>query len=91
MATPADDDRVLAFRIGQLERQVETGFKDVQKTILDTSLTFVRLDLYLSERDGMRADMDAIRKLAMWAVGLVCSTALGAVILGIVAMSGAFK
>lgn len=79
---------VIAHRLTALEKRVDEGFGQLQATIIATSLTFVRLDLYLSERDNMRADMDALRRLSMWSLGLVCSTAIGAIVLGILSMSG---
>ncbi len=81
---------VIVHRLTTLEHRVDDGFTTLNKTIIDTSLTFVRLDLYLSERDNARADMEALRRLVMWAIGLVCSTTIGAVILGILGMSGVF-
>lgn len=88
----ADDAHraVLEHRLTSLERKVDTGFSSLHETIVATSTTFVRLDLYLSERDNLRADIEAVRRLAMWSVGLVCTTAVGAVVLGIVAASGVF-
>lgn len=86
-----ESSAVIAHRLTTLEHRVEKGFATLNKTIIDTSITFVRLDLYLSERDSMRADMDALRRLAMWSLGLVCSTAIGAVVLGIIGMSGVFS
>lgn len=82
---------VIEHRLRTLETRVDAGFTSVQETIVATSVTFVRLDLYMSERDNQRADIEAVRKLAMWSVGLVVSTALGAIVLGIISMSGAFR
>lgn len=85
-----DSNAVIAHRLTALEKRVDEGFHALNKTIIDTSHTFVRNDLYQSERDNMRADMDGLRRLCMWALGLVCSTAIGAIVYGLVSLSGAF-
>lgn len=80
----------LGRRLDKLEGKVDRGFEELRDTIVATSSTFLRLDLYLAERDAQRADLEAVKKIAMWALALVCSTVLGAVLLAIISMSGAF-
>lgn len=81
----------LGRRLEKLEEKVDRGFESLNETIVATSVTFVRLDLYLSERDNMKDDLEAVRKLSMWALALVVSTTIGAIVLGIVSASGAFS
>lgn len=92
--TPDNDNLVttgeLGRRLNKLEGKVDSGFEGVQATIIATSTTFVRLDLYLSERDAMKADVDAVKKLAMWTLGMMISVCIGAIILGILSASGVF-
>ena len=89
------DDQIttgeLGRRLDHLESRVSSGFRELNDTIIATSGTYLRLDLYMAERDAQRADVEAVKKLAMWALGLVCSVTLGAVILGILSMSNAFS
>lgn len=85
--TPGELDR----RLSRLESKVDGGFEALHARIISTSSTFVRADLYVSERDHTRDEIDGVRKLAMWAIGLVCSVAVGAIIIGIVNASGAVQ
>ena len=78
----------MAYRLTELEKKVDAGFASVNATIISTSVTYVRGDLYQAQREADRSDVEAARKLAMWALALVSSTALGAIVLGIVNASG---
>lgn len=80
----------LGRRLDKLEGKVDRGFEELRDTIVATSVTFVRLDLYLSERDALKDDIESVRKLSMWALALVVSTTIGAIVLGIIGASGAF-
>ena len=79
---------LFSHRLTELEKKVDAGFAGVNATIISTSVSYVRADLYDAQREADRSDVEAGRKLAMWALGIVVSTALGAIVLGIVSASG---
>lgn len=76
-------------RIDRFEQMTSEHFRVLHDQI--AALRFVPLDLYLSERDTLRGEVDKASRLGMWALGLMCSIVLGSVILGIVGMSGALS
>lgn len=89
--TPAE----LGRTVKRLEVRVEDGFKKtdsglehLQAMILALSTTYVRLDLYLSERDTMRNDIETAKKIAMWSLGAIASVVIGAIVVAMVGASG---
>lgn len=80
----------LGRRLERLESHVSDGFRELNATIIATSSTYLRIDLYLSERDAQKEELEATRRIAMWALGTICSVTLGAIVLGIISLSGAF-
>lgn len=79
---------VIEHRLTSLEYKVDNGFQSLHETIIATSTTFVRLDLYLAQREGDREDIDRAIKIAMWALGLICATVIGAILVGVMGAAG---
>lgn len=85
----------LDWRLTEMEKRFEanTAHIDRRFDLLSTqvsTLAFVRADLYASEKAALEARVDNAHKLAMWAVGLTASTTIGAIVTGILTISGAF-
>lgn len=101
--TPGEpqDPNTLAYRVGQVEHGLRelTRHLDSRLDALTGSiagLSFVRTDLYNSERAamakqvedarvGIEKDLTAVKAIAMWALGVVVSAVVGAIIFAVVA------
>lgn len=94
---------ILSFRLSAVEHSVaklETRMAE-SFAILSTqlnSLSFVRSDVYAIEQHRAAEQLEALKEsmktthtLAMWAVGLVCGTTIGAIVLAILTFSGTFR
>lgn len=79
---------LIEHRLTSLETKVDAGFQQLNDTVIATSSLFLRLDLYMSERDNQRADIEAAKKLAMWTLGLTISVFMGAIVIGIIRAAG---
>lgn len=95
--TPPDNssDDVTAFRLAGVEQAVRDLRRDVHDRFNEVAvsigtLNFVSKDVYMSERESMRRDIESTHRLAQWAVGLVASTTIGAIIVAILGLSGVF-
>jgi hypothetical protein len=68
--TPSAEESNLAtilYRLDSLDKRLERMEGSVER------LAFVSLDLYRSEQSAQNERIDSAVKLAMWALGLVCS------------------
>lgn len=86
----------LAWRLKRLEdwttrfeEKHDRQVADLQHSI--GSLGYVRQDLYDSEHRSMSAELAETRRLAMWAVALVVSVTIGAIVTGILTAGGVFS
>ena len=86
----------LGWRMAALERQavtsaetIEHRFDRLQRSI--DGLSFVRSDVYTSDQRALAEKVESAARLAMWAIGLVATTAIGAIVLAILGLSGVFK
>ena len=94
---PAEEPTIaeVAWRLGALESTVAKmelhaaeGFATLSSQI--AGLSFVRVDVYTSDQRALQRDVENAHRLAMWAVGLTASTTIGAIVSGILALSGVF-
>lgn len=77
--------RQLETTVGKLDHTMAGGFGELHTRI--SALTFVRADVYEAHRLAMERSIEASHKLAMWALGMVASLVLGAVVTLIVAVA----
>jgi len=66
----------LGRRVDRMERTMNDGFTSLHELVIETTASYVRLDLYLSERDTMRSDLDALTFMLRWLFGLVVAIVL---------------
>lgn len=64
----------IAWRLDQMDKRLERMEGSVER------LAFVSLDLYRSEQANQNERIDSAVKLAMWALGLVCSLTVAALL-----------
>lgn len=93
--TPIQDDptlpeigwrlRQLETTVGKMDHTMMSSFADLHTRI--SALTFVRADVYEAHRLAMERSIEASHKLGMWALGMVASLVLGAVVTLIVAVA----
>lgn len=93
----------LGWRMGEVERRMEQLAKQLNEGIAALgnqigTLGFVRGDVYTSEKNAaierhkaLDEKIEATHKLAMWAVALVVTTTIGAIITAILGVSGVFR
>lgn len=90
------DEHVVAYRLEKLEEQyvqlahrVEEGFRSVRTDIRDEirGLSLVRSDVYAADQKTQQIELSRVasisessRAIAMWALGLVVSAIVGAII-----------
>jgi hypothetical protein len=103
MAPEEPTSAELGYRMTTLEKRVDTLTDLIERRFDGLSeqvkqLAFVRVDVYaadtrLKDREilDLKETVAGVRTLAMWALGAVCSTTIGAIILAIIAVSGVFK
>ena len=75
--------------VSKMETHAAEGFASLGAQI--ANLSFVRADVYVSDQRALAEKVDNAHRLAMWAVGLTASTTIGAIVTGILTMSGAFR
>lgn len=95
MPTSEERDDVTAYRLARVEqavlelrKEMQAEFTGVQTSI--ANLAFVSKEVYVSERQAMQKEIAEAHRLAQWAVGLVASTTVGAIVVAIIGMSGVF-
>lgn len=81
--------RALETTVGKVEGQINEGLASIHHRF--DGLSFVRTDVYMSDQRALAEKVDNAHRLAMWAVGLTASTTIGAIVTGILTMSGAFR
>lgn len=85
----------LDWRLTELEKRFEANTAHIDRRFdllaaQVASLGHVRADVYASDQRALNEKVDNAHKLAMWAVGLTASTSIGAIVTGILAISGTF-
>lgn len=80
--------RSLETTVGKVEAQINEGMASIHHRF--DGLSFVRTDVYISDQRSLIEKVDNAHRIAMWAVGLTASTTIGAIVTGILAMSGIF-
>lgn len=81
--------RALETTVGKLESHTTEGFAGLGAQI--AGLSFVRADVYLADQRALAEKVENAHRLAMWAVGLTASTTIGAIVTGILTLSGALR
>lgn len=64
----------ILYRLDTMDKRLERMEGSVER------LAFVSLDLYRSEQKAQDDRIEAAVKLAMWSLGLVCSTVIVAIV-----------
>lgn len=64
----------ILYRLDAMDKRLERMEGSVER------LAFVSVDLYRSEQAGQNERIDSAVKLAMWALGLVCSLVVSALL-----------
>jgi hypothetical protein len=87
--------RAVEQKVDRLESHTAEGFEGLSRQI--AALAFVRSDVYAADQRAHDAAMrvlteriEATDRRAMWAIALVCTVAIGAIITAILGMSGVF-
>lgn len=89
--TPQNGDEAIAYRVKRLEvemaelrRHLDAGFDRLDVKM--SALTFVRHDVYTSERGAFEKEqklqderIDSAQRLAMWCLGILVTSILAAV------------
>ena len=81
--------RTLEAKVDKVETHTAEGFASLSTQL--ANLGFVRSDVYASDQRAVADKVENAHRLAMWAVGLTASTTIGAIITGILTVSGAFR
>lgn len=82
--TPSEDALgTIIYRLDVLDKRLERMEGNVER------LAFVSLDLYRSEQAAQNERIEATNRLAMWALGLVCTTTIGLIVTGLVRLAAA--
>lgn len=81
--TPDSDFGTVLYRLDLLDKRLERMEGNVER------LAFVSLDLYRSEQAAQNERIESTARLAMWALGLVCTTTIGLIVTGLVRLAAA--
>ena len=81
--SPDDQLGTILYRLDAMDKRLERMEGSVER------LAFVGLDLYRSEQKAQDDRIESSVRLSMWALGLVCTVTIAAIVTGLVRLATA--